>query len=65
MFHKDYKSFNPSKFDKERMSQMMFFTDLTFSDFQNIFLETLNNSAPVNKKNVRFNNNLCCSSLLE
>ena len=54
IFYRDYKFFNQSKFDVElKLSSK----DLTFSDFQNIFLEILNNSATIKKKNFHFNHN--------
>ena len=49
IFHRDCKSFNQSKFNEELKSRMVSLADLTFPDFQNIFLETLDNFAPIKK----------------
>ena len=51
------KTFDHSTFEKRLQSKLTLETIIDYSLFQPIFLETLNNEAPVKMKILRYNNN--------
>ena len=56
-FYPDYKSFNFEYFNNELNDLLKSEKDISYSLFENIFLQVLNAHAPVKKKIQRFNNN--------
>ena len=56
-FYRDYKSFNFEYFNNELNELLKSEKDISYSLFENIFLQVLNAHAPVKKKIQRFNNN--------
>ena len=56
-FYRDYKVFEHNTFETRLQSKLKSKTILDYSQFQSIFLETLNNIAPVKMKILRYNNN--------
>ena len=57
IFYRDYKVFDHNTFKTRLQSKLKFGTVIDYSQFQSIFLETLNNVAPVKTKILRYNNN--------
>ena len=57
MFYRDYKRFDQKKFETELKLKLNSQTNLSYSNFQAVFLEILNKIAPVKVKVLRFNNN--------
>ena len=57
MFYRDYKRFDQKKFETELKFKLNSQTNLSYSTFQEVFLEILNKIAPVKVKVLRFNNN--------
>ena len=57
MLHRDYKRFDQKKFETKLKLKLNSQTNLSYSTFQAVFLETLNKIAPVKVKVLRFNNN--------
>ena len=57
MLHIDYKRLDQKKFETELKLKLNSQTNLSYSTFQAVFLETLNKIAPVKVKVLRFNNN--------
>ena len=55
--YRDYKVFDHNTFETRLQSKLKSKTILDYSQFQSIFLETLNNIAPVKMKILRYNNN--------
>ena len=58
MFYRDYKRFDQKKFETELKLKLNSETNLSYSNFQAVFLEILNKIAPVKVKVLRFNNNV-------
>ena len=56
-FYRDYKYFNFESFNNELIELLNSEIDLSYSLFENIFLQVLYAHAPVKKKIQRFNNN--------
>ena len=56
-FYRDYKTFNFESFNNELNELLKNEKYISYSLFENIFLEVLNAPAPVKKKIQRFNNN--------
>ena len=54
----DYSEINMDNFKAELDNKLKKSIVTECSNFQNIFIQVLNNNAPVNKKIVHFNNNL-------
>ena len=63
MFYRDYKRFDQKKFEIELKLRLNSQTNLSYSTFQAVFLETLNETAPVKVKVLRFNNNAIMTTL--
>ena len=57
IFYRDYKAFNQNTFETRLKSKLTSETTIDYSQFQSIFLETLNNIALVKMKILRYNNN--------
>ena len=57
IFYRDYKAFDHSTFETRLQSKLKSETIIDYSQFQSIFLETLDNIAPVKTKVLRYNNN--------
>ena len=57
IFYRDYKAFDQNTFEKRLQPKLKSETIIDYSLFQSIFLETLNNIAPVKMKIPRYNNN--------
>ena len=57
IFYRDYKSFDQNTFGTRLQSKLTLETAMDYSQFQSIFLETLNKIVPVEMKILRFNNN--------
>ena len=57
IFDTDYKVFNHNTFEIGLQSKLKSETIIYYSQFQSMFLETLNNIAPVKMKILRYNNN--------
>ena len=57
IFYRDYKAFDHSTFETRLQSKLKLETIIDYSQFQSIFLETLDNIAPVKTKILRYNNN--------
>ena len=57
MFYRDYKRFDQNKFETELKLKLNSKTNLSYSNFQAVFLEILNKIAPVKVKVLCFNNN--------
>ena len=57
MFYRDYKRFDQKKSETELKLKSNSQTNLSYSTFQPVFLETLNKIAPVKVRVLRFNNN--------
>ena len=57
IFYRDYKVFDHNTFETRLQSKLKSETIIDYSQFQSIFLETLNNIAPVKMKILRYNNN--------
>ena len=57
IFYRDYKAFDHDTFEMRFQSKLKSETFIDYSQFQSIFLETLNNIAPVKMKILRYNNN--------
>ena len=58
MLHRDYKRFDQKKFETKLKLKLNSQTNLSYSTFQAVFLETLNKIAPVKVKVLRFTNNV-------
>ena len=56
-FYRDYKAFDHNTFETRLQSKLKSETIIDYSQFQSIFLETLNNIAPIKIKMLRYNNN--------
>ena len=56
IFHRDYKALDHKTFETRLQSKLKSETIIDYSHFQSIFLETLNNTAPVKMKTHRYNN---------
>ena len=54
--YRDYSEFIMDNFKAELEDKLKGGIETEYSNFQNIFIEVLNNQAPAKKKNVRFNN---------
>ena len=63
MFYRDYKRFDQKKFEIELKLRLNSQTNLSYSTFQAVFLEILNETAPVKVKVLRFNNNAIMTTL--
>ena len=63
MFYRDYKRFDQKKFEIELKLRLNSQTNLSYSTFQAVFLEILNETAPVKIKVLRFNNNAIMTTL--
>ena len=57
IFYRDYKAFDQNTFETRLQSKLTSETTINCSQFQSMFLETLNNIAPVKMKILRYNNN--------
>ena len=57
IFYRDYKAFDHITFETRLQSKLKSETIIDYSQFQSIFLETLDNIAPVKTKILRYNNN--------
>ena len=57
IFYRDYKAFDHNTFQTKLQSKLTSGTIIDYSQFQSVFLETLNNIAPVKMKILRYNNN--------
>ena len=57
MLHRDYKRFDQKKFETKLKLKLNSQTNLSYSTFQAVFLETLNKIAPAKVKVLRFTNN--------
>ena len=57
IFYRDYKFFDHNTFEKRLQSKLTSETIINYSQFQSIFLETLNNIAPIKMTILRYNNN--------
>ena len=57
IFYRDYKVFDHNIFEMRLQSKLKSETIIDYSQFQSMFLETLNNIAPVKMKILRYNNN--------
>ena len=57
IFYRDYNAFDHNTFEKRLQSKLASETIINYSQFQSIFLETLNNIAPIKMKILRYNNN--------
>ena len=57
MFYRDYKRFDQNKFETELKFKLNSQTNLSYSNFQAVFLEILNKITPVKVKVLRFSNN--------
>ena len=57
IFYRDYKAFDKNTFETRHQSKLASKTTIDYSQFQSIFLETLNNIAPVNMKTLCYNHN--------
>ena len=57
IFYRDYKAFDHSTFETRLQSKLKSETIVDYSQSQSIFLETLDNIAPVKTKILRYNNN--------
>ena len=58
IFCRDYKASDHNTFETRLRSKLTLKTIIDYSQFQSIFLETINNIAPVKMKILRYNNNL-------
>ena len=56
-FYRDYKAFDRNTFETRLQSKLRSETTIDNSQFQSIFLETLNNIAPVKMKILRYSSN--------
>ena len=63
MFYRDYERFDQKKFEIELKLRLNSQTNLNYSTFQAVFLEILNETAPVKVKVLRFNNNAIMTTL--
>ena len=54
---RDYKAFDHNTFETRLQSKLKLEIIVDYSQFQSIFLESLNNIAPVKMKILRYNNN--------
>ena len=57
IFYRDYKALDHNTFETRLQSKLKSETIIDYSQFQTIFLEALNNIAPVKMKTLRYNNN--------
>ena len=57
IFYRDHKVFGHNTFETRLQSKLKSETIIAYSQFQSIFLETLNNIAPVKMKMLRYNSN--------
>ena len=57
IFYRDYKAFNHNTFETRLQSKLKSETIIDYSQFQSMYLETLNNIALVKIKIFRYNNN--------
>ena len=57
IFYRDYKAFDHNTFETRLQPKLTLETIIDCSQFQSLFLETLNNIAPVKMKILRYNNN--------
>ena len=57
IFYRDYKAFNHNTFETRLQSKLKSETIIDYSQFHSIFIETLDNIAPVKTKIPRYNNN--------
>ena len=57
IFYRDYKAFEQNTFEIRLQSKLTSESTIDYSQFQSIFLETLNNIAPVKMKILGYNNN--------
>ena len=57
IFNRDYKAFDHNTFETRLQSKLTSETIIDQSQFQSIFLETLNNITPIKMKILRYNNN--------
>ena len=57
IFYRDHKVFGHNTFETRLQSKLKLETIIAYSQFQSIFLETLNNIAPVKMKMLRYNSN--------
>ena len=64
IFCRDYKAFDHNTFETRLQSKLKSETIIDYLQFQSIFLETLNNIAPVKIKILRDNNNLFMNKAL-
>ena len=64
ILYRDYKIFDQKKFEDELRSQSESIKTVDYSQFHEIFLETLDAIAPVKKKILRFNHNPFMSKAL-
>ena len=57
IFYRDYKAFEHNTSETRLQSKLKSETIIDYSQFQSIFLETLDNIVPVQTKILRYNNN--------
>ena len=57
IFYRDYKVFDHNTFETRFQSKLKSETIIDYSQFQSVFLETLNNIGLVKMKILRYNNN--------
>ena len=57
IFYRDFKALDHNTFETRLQSKLNSKNIIDYSQFQSIFLEILNNIAPVKMKTLRFNNN--------
>ena len=57
VFYRDYKVFDHNTFETRLQTKLKSETIIGYSQFQSIYLETLNNIAPVKIKMLLYNNN--------
>ena len=56
IIYRSFKNFNKTTFENELKKQLSNMKDITYKNFENIFLKTLEHHAPLKKKIVRANN---------
>ena len=61
ILHRDYKIFDQKKFEDQLRPQLASIKTVDYSQFQEIFLKTLDAIAPIKEKILRFNHNLLMS----
>ena len=64
ILYRDYKIFDQKKFEDQLRSQLASIKTVVYAQFHEIFLKTLDASAPVKKKILRFNQNPFMSKAL-